>query len=207
MYSDVLPLTPCFFIVPGHAHTWDTGCGMPWSVFVPFSCNHQPAKPEDCSVESLCREQGDHKSCHRKAGCQKSQAGVVTVVYVLHPWTGSSSPGHACRGTCSSVRVSTNTHPTLFPGLSESRCVMGLAAGCGVQEQEQGRVGECRGNNQGAVLDVKPWAANQETDGVGGTFSMLWKGTSQHVPTGSTGAARGGQGYQSKQETGKAASR
>ena len=22
------------------AHTRDTGCGMPWSVFVPFSCNH-----------------------------------------------------------------------------------------------------------------------------------------------------------------------
>lgn len=66
------------------------------------------------------------------------------VVFVLHPWMDSSSPGHACRGTYLPIQEFTDTHPTLFLGLSKSQCVMELAGNCGVQELEQGRVGECR---------------------------------------------------------------
>lgn len=48
-----------------------------------------------------------------------------------------------------------------------------------------------QGCNQGTALAVKPQAANQETDGVGDTLSLLLKGTSQRVAIGSTRAARG----------------
>jgi len=82
---------------------------------------------------------GSSRKLPQKGCCQERQGGVVHVVHALHPRMDSSSPGHACSGTHMSVQVSTSTHSTFFPGLGESRRVMGLAAGCGVQEQ--GRAG------------------------------------------------------------------
>lgn len=83
---------------------------------------------------------GSSQKLPQKGCCQESQFGVARAVYVLHPRMDSSSLGHACRGTCSSLWVFANTHLMPFPGLNETQYAMGLAGGCGVQEQ--GRVGE-----------------------------------------------------------------
>lgn len=60
-----------------------------------------------------------------------------------------------------------------------------------------------QGHNQGTALAVKPQAANQETDGVEDTLSLLLKGTSQRVAIGSTMAAQGDEAPQSGQEMGR----
>lgn len=107
---------------------------------------------------------------------------------VLHPWTDPSSPGQACRGTCLSVHIPTNTHPGLTQGSARTGVRWGSQRPWGAGAGKGWRV---QGREQGTALAVKPQAANQEADGVGGTFSLLRKGTSQHVPTGRTRAARG----------------
>lgn len=86
---------------------------------------------------------GSSQNSHRRAGASRARAGQC-VVFVLHPWMDSSSPGHACRATCLSIQELTDTHPALLLGLSKSQCVMELVGSCGVQELGQEGVGECR---------------------------------------------------------------
>lgn len=127
-----------------------------------------PLQPPTCRTRGpWCAEPmqgaGSSQNSHRKAGARTARA-VQCVVFVLHPWMDSSSAGHVCRGTCSSIQEFTNTHPTLFLGLSKSQGVMELAGSCGVQELEQGRIGECR-DISGHCTDCYTLEIHQETDG------------------------------------------
>lgn len=68
------------------------------------------------------------------------------MVFVLHPWMDSSSPGHACRGTCLSIQAFTNTHPALPWAQEEPGCdgaggkLWGAGAGAGKDWRMQGYI-------------------------------------------------------------------
>lgn len=144
------PLSPSVVtgaVCPSH-RAWPVSLGAHQAVAYPGPCVQASLATTTCRTRGpWCVEPmqgaGSSQNSHRKAGARGARAGQC-VVFVLHPWMDSSSPGHACRGTCLSIQELINTHPTLLLGLSKSQCGVVLVGSCGAQELGQGGVGECR---------------------------------------------------------------
>lgn len=69
--------------------------------------------------------------------------GEQCVVFVLHPWM--AHPLQAMPAGAPAYPSRHSLTPILhFLGLRKSQGVMELVGSCGVQELEQGRIGECR---------------------------------------------------------------
>lgn len=165
-------------------------------------------QPPSCRARGpWCREamqgKGSLRKLLQKGCCQESQGGVVRVVYALHPWMHATSPGHVL--SCP-AQVSTSTHPMLFPRLSKSRRVMGLAGGCRVQGQEQGRVGEWRDVTRALRWLSAPRLQTRRQMEEEVPSPCYRKGLLKTSPWAARGCS-GGRGSQSRQETGKPAPR